>query len=323
MLLASTWTNVQIVVVDDHSTDGTGDIARRAANGDVRVIVLNNPDLPSGWIGKQWACHNGAKAATGSVLLFTDADTRHGPRLLARSMNAMREVRADLLSVGPTQLMESFWEQLVQPHIFGILAARFGDFKRMNRSTNPIDKSANGQFLLMTRATYDAVGGHEAVRTHIAEDLRLAQELTRLGFSVQIINATEDMWTRMYEGLDEIIAGWQKNVWAGGRDTINVGPAALAVIRALSAFVPLWEVAPAIVLVLALLGVVGTGALIWSALVVAINTLYWAVMHAATGSPIPYALLHPLASLVLMRIFAGAAWNGANVEWKGRKYESK
>src|ERR1035437_9367986 len=82
-ILATTWPGIEVIVVNDHSADDTGDIARRMAAGDSRVSAIDNRDLPEGWFGKQWACHNGASVARGTFLLFTDADTRHGPELLA------------------------------------------------------------------------------------------------------------------------------------------------------------------------------------------------------------------------------------------------
>lgn len=145
-VLGSTWPAFEVIVVDDHSADGTGDLARRAAAADPRVLVIENPDLPAGWFGKQWACHNGARAARGAFLLFTDADTRHGPELLARSMNAMRVRGADLFSVGGAQVMETFWERLVQPHIFSMIVARYGSTERLSRTTDPYGKLANGQY---------------------------------------------------------------------------------------------------------------------------------------------------------------------------------
>ncbi len=238
-ILSSHWPQIEVIVVDDQSSDGTGGIARRVASSDARVTVLANPDLPDGWIGKQWACHNGQRVARGSFLLFTDADTRHTPELLTRSMNAMRERRADLFTVGGSQTMETFWERLLQPHVFGMLVARFGDTERVNRSTNPLDKIANGQFMLMHRDAYDRAGGHEAVRTHVAEDLRLAQEWTRLGYSVQIVAGFDYMTTRMYEGFGEIWRGWE-NGRRRGLTTISAGPAVRLFLQIVAPLVPLW-----------------------------------------------------------------------------------
>ena len=322
-ILATTWPAIEVIVVDDHSADGTGDIARRLGAQDARVRVTDNPDLPEEWMGKQWACHTGQLAARGTFLLFTDADTRHGPVLLARSMNAMRERRADLFSVAGSQSMETFWERLLQPHVFGMLVARFGSTDRTNESRNPLDKIANGQFMLMRREVYDRTGGHEAVRTHVAEDLRFAQEWTRLGYSVQVVEGFDDMSTRMYAGFGEIWRGWGKNIWAAGRDTIQGGRAARALIRLVAPLVPLWEIAPTLAVVLALLGLAPAAVGVWGGIAYALSTLYWVVMHVGLRAPAWYAVLNPLASCVLLALFVRAAWRGDRVEWKGREYRSR
>jgi chlorobactene glucosyltransferase len=322
-ILGTTWPRMEVIVVNDHSTDGTGDIARAVSVSDARVTVIDNLDLPSGWFGKQWACHNGARNAKGAFVLFTDADTRHGPELLARSMNAMRERRADLFTVASSQLMATFWERLLQPHVFGILLARFGGTEHVSRSTNPYAKIANGQFILVRREVYDRAGGHEAVRTHVAEDLRLAQEWTRLGYSVQMIAAFDHMTTRMYEGFGEIWRGWGKNVWAAGRDTVPAGPAVEALLRVTTPLVPLWEIAPAVAIGLALAGFAPAAVGAWGAIVFALNTLFWLAMRAAFRAPLWYAVLHPVAAGVIGALFARAAWRGDRVEWKGRAYLSR
>jgi chlorobactene glucosyltransferase len=322
-ILGATWPRFELIVVDDHSTDGTGNLARAAASADPRVTVIDNPGLPAGWFGKQWACHNGARAARGSVLLFTDADTRHAPELLTRSMNAMRERRADLFTVAGTQTMGTFWERLLQPQVFGMLLARFGGTERVSRSGNPYGKIANGQFILVRRDVYDRAGGHEAVRAHVAEDLRLAQEWTRLGYSVQMVAGFDQMTTRMYEGFGELWRGWGKNIWAGGRDAMPGGPAAQAVFRVLAPFVPLWEIVPAIAIVLALAGVVPAVAGVWGAIAYACSAAFWIVMRRVFRAPVWYALIHPLAACVLAALLAQASWRGARVEWKGRRYVSR
>jgi chlorobactene glucosyltransferase len=321
-ILSTTWPAIEVIVVDDHSSDGTGEIARRVATTDARVKVIDNPDLPDGWIGKQWTCHNGQLAARGPFLLFTDADTRHGPELLIRSMNAMRERGADLFTVPGSQIVETFWERLLQPHVFGMIVARFGSTDRANDSTNPFDKIANGQFMLMRREVYDRAGGHEAVRTHVAEDLRFAQEWTRLGFSVQVVEGRDYMNTRMYAGFGEIWHGWGKNIWAAGRDTIQGGRAMRALVRIAAPLVPLWEIVPALAIVLALLGLVPAAAGAWGAIAYTLNTLFWVVMHVAFRAPAWYAVLNPLAACVLLALFVRAAWRNDRVEWKGRTYRS-
>ena len=322
-ILLTAYPNIEVIVVDDHSHDGTGDIAQRIAATDARVQVINNPDLPDGWFGKQWACHNGARAAIGALLCFTDADTRHGPELLSRSVNAMVARRADLFSVAGSQTMLTFWEKLIQPHIFVLLFAKYGGTEKVSRSTNPYDKIANGQYLLMRRDTYDRTGGHETVRTHVAEDLRMAQEWCRLGFSVQFVTGLEHMSTRMYEGLGEIIRGWGKNVYAAGRDSLDLGPIGHAVLRVIFPLPALWEIVPIGLGVGAVFGVVPPAVGIWGALVYAITAFYWGVVYRLAKQPVWRGLLHPLASAMIFVIFTRAAWKGDRVEWKGRAYQSK
>lgn len=320
-ILATAWPRVELIVVNDRSSDGTGDLAR--AIDDARVTVVDAPDLPEGWIGKQWACHNGARAATGSFLLFTDADTRHTPELLPRAMTALGERGADLFTVAGAQAMQTFWERLLQPHVFGMLGARFGGTERASASRNPHDKIANGQFMLLRRDVYERTGGHEAVRTHIAEDLRMAQAWTAAGYSVQIVTAFDFMSTRMYEGFGELWRGWGKNMWAAGRDTIAGGPAVRLVIRVLSPCLPLWEILPAVALLLALAGALPMALGVWGAVAFAANTLFWAGIQVAFRAPAWYALLHPLAACVLVGMFVRASWRGDRVEWKGRSYRSR
>src|SRR5690348_7901611 len=124
-ILATTYPALELIVVDDHSVDRTGDIARAAGASDARLRVLANPPLPDGWFGKQWACATGAAAATGELLLFTDADTWHAPELAVRAVNALRRSHADLLSVVGRQETHSFWERLLQPQILWMLLARY------------------------------------------------------------------------------------------------------------------------------------------------------------------------------------------------------
>lgn len=322
-ILTSRYPHFDVLVVDDHSTDGTGDLARGIAAIDDRVRVLANPALPEGWFGKQWACHNGANVAKGGLLLFTDADTRHGPELLARSVNALQARHADLLTVVGEQTLLGFWERLLQPHVFAMILLKFGGTETVSRSTGPYGKIANGQFMLMRRDVYRRAGGHEAVRAHVAEDLRMAQEWCRLGFSVQFVLGLDCLSTRMYESLGEIVRGWGKNVYAAGRDTIRLGRVGHALLRALYPLPALWELVPALMLALGALGIVSHGWMVWGAVAYGATALFWGAVGVWARQPVWYALLHPLAAAVMFYIFARAAWKGDAVEWKGRAYTSK
>ncbi len=322
-ILASQHPRFELIVVDDHSTDGTGDIARRVAANDPRARVLTNPDLPEGWFGKQWACQNGAALASGQILLFTDADTRHGPECLPRAVNARRIRGADLLSVAGQQLMESFWEKLVQPHIFMLLLTRFGGSETISRAKSPYGKVANGQYLMITREAYDRVGQHAAVRSHVGEDLMLGQAVTRAGMSVQMVTGIEHLFTRMYSGLGDIIRGWGKNVWAGGRDTLPLGPMGQRVLRVLFPLPPLWELVAPVAGLLAVAGVLPAAVGWWALAAYLFTSLGWIPPYLQAKQSLWYIWLNPMASAVLFWIFASASWRGQRVEWKGRQYVSR
>jgi chlorobactene glucosyltransferase len=317
-VLSSAYPRFEVIVVDDHSTDGTGEIAR--AIGDPRVRVIANPDLPKGWVGKQWACHNGAQHATGALLLFTDADTRHGPELLPRAVRAMQVRGADLMSVAGYQIMESFWEKAVQPQVFAMILLRYGGTDTMSRSTDPYAKIANGQYLLLRADRYRETGGHEAVKWHIAEDMRMAQEWTRRGLSVQLVVALSYMQTRMYASLREIIEGWGKNVYAGGRDAVPLGPLGQKLLRITFPAPALFTLAPVVGLVGGLVGAFSATVLAWGAISYAVAVLFWLVIYALSRQPVWYAFVYPIGAGVLLWIFTRAAWRGDNVMWKGRDY---
>jgi len=321
-ILKTTWPRVELFVVDDHSDDGTGEIARRIAAGDSRVTIIDAPPLPDGWFGKQWACHTAVRRAKGSVFVFTDADTMHAPALIARTITAMRTRGADMVSVMGTQELGTFWERVVMPQVFVLLLTRYGNSERMSRSTNPYNKIANGQFFVLGRAAYETIGGHEAVRSHVAEDMRIAQELCRTGHEVHIVQGLDYLSTRMYAGLGELIRGWGKNVYAAGRDTIKLGPVGKTLLRLVFPIPPLWYVAPALLALMSLAGFLPIAVLWWGAAAYGVTTLFWMAIAVQAKTPFWYGFLHPLGAFMMFVLFVRAAWRGDHVEWKGREYRS-
>ncbi|HEY7877638.1 MAG TPA: glycosyltransferase family 2 protein [Gemmatimonadaceae bacterium] len=325
---ASFYPALEIIVVDDHSDDETGAIARGEAARDARVRVIDAPVLADGWFGKQWACDRGAAESSGTLLCFTDADTFHGQELLTRSVNAMRARSLDFLSVLGRQLMRSFWERMVQPQVFAMLALRFGGARAVNASRRASGKLANGQFLLITRAAYDGIGGHAAVRDLVAEDLGLAQLLFRRGMRTELVDGRRHLATRMYTSLRGIVQGWMKNIYAGARSAAPFGSAGRVLLPLLLMIAPLANIAPPLVLVLGLLGLVSSSALSWAALATA-PTLAWWVYIYILARDIPrsrvlgFALGYPLGSAVLAYIIARAVFRGRRVEWRGREYSAR
>ncbi len=321
-VLTSNHPDLEVIVVDDHSTDETGGLARAVALDDARVRVIVPEPLPEGWFGKQWACWAGAAAATGDVLLFTDADTVHAPDLIARSVNAMRARGAELLSVAGRQELGTFWERVVQPQMFALLVARFGSTERVSTAKRPADAIANGQCIFVTRAAYDASGGHEAVRDKVAEDLALAQRFVRQGRRLALVAGLDQLSTRMYTSLDEIVRGWRKNVYVGGRDAMPEGRLVRALFPVALLGAPLFSLAPVTVFLAGLVGLTSPLAFLWATGCVVVTLVFWMAAYAFQRLPVWYAAAYPLGLLVVLYIAVAALVRGASVEWKGRAYRA-
>lgn len=320
-VLRSHYPRLEVVVVNDRSADGTGIIAREVALNDQRVRVIDAQPLPDGWLGKQWACVQGAAAARGELLCFTDADTVHGRDLLTRSVAMLRHHDLDFVTVAGSQRLVSFWERVVQPHVFTLLALRYGGPAAVNRSRRTVDKIANGQFMLFTRASYRDIGGHEAVRGRVAEDLALAQILFERGKRTMVALGLAQLSTRMYGSLAEIVRGWMKNVYAGGLDAAPFGAAGRALLPLALLATPCAMLAPVVVLLLALFGLASSSALLWAATCTVIMLIWWSFSYAVAARLSPaYALAFPLGAAVLVYIIVRAVSRGARVEWKGREY---
>ncbi len=323
-ILSATYPNIEVIVVDDSSKDGTADIARTAAKGDPRLRVITCPPLPEGWFGKQWACAVGAKIAGGSVLQFTDADTMHAPDLVTRSMNAMRGVRAQLFSVAGRQEFGGFWEKVIQPQVFTILSMRYGGTESVNQSTSVANKIANGQCIFVTHDSYNAIGGHASVRTSVAEDLMLAQKFFAARKRVVLMLGVNQLSTRMYASLREIVDGWRKNVFAGGLNTVPFGRIGRTMLPLFLLLPPLMELLPPLALVISVTEhTVGTTLFLWAAISTAVTLLWWLVVYLTMRENPVYALAYPLGALLLLYIFLSAVIRGRRVSWKGRTYISQ
>ena len=135
----------------------------------------------------------------------------------------MHSRKADLLTVAGAQELGSFWERMIQPQVFAIMLARYGGTEVVNESRRATEKIANGQCIFVTRAAYTETGGHGAVRDKVAEDLAMAQLWFTLGRRSFLVLGLTQLSTRMYTSLRELVEGWGKNIYAGGRDTVPFG----------------------------------------------------------------------------------------------------
>jgi chlorobactene glucosyltransferase len=319
-ILATKYPNIQVLLIDDRSTDDTRAIAQRLATRDSRLSVISGEELPKGWYGKPWACWQGYQLAAGTLLLFTDADTEHGPELLPRAVGAIEALRMDLLTVMPLQEMLTFWERVAQPMWFLLLGLRYAPFmKDGNMSRNPRHAIANGQFILVTRDSYEWVGGHRKVYDTVIEDLKLAVCYTEAGRRMFFAVADQDMKTRMYAGLPELLEGWSKNFFRGVLET--AGSRWLAYVLALwSLFNQFFFLVPLGVLVAGIVARDAAAIAFGASGYLGLAILFGTILRSGRA-PAWYGLLHPLTALTTMRIMWRAIRRGSRkIEWKGRTY---
>lgn len=315
-ILASTYPGLELLVVDDRSTDETAAIGERIAATDPRLRIVRGEPLPDGWYGKPWACFQGYRAARGELLLFTDADTVHEPELLARAVGAGIEANADLVTVAPHQECGSFWERIIMPQVWVLLGLRYQP-DTVNHARHARDVIANGQFILVRRTAYEAIGTHEAVRMEVAEDLALAQAFWRAGKVLRFAFAETLMTTRMYTNLREIVEGWSKNVYLGGRRSYPDEPVLRALVPVTLSVAMLFWLLPPLALARSLSPATQSAAEI----AVLASLGFWMLISIGMRIPVWFALGYPLGAIMTLYIVLRSTLRGRDrVEWKGRIY---
>ena len=212
----------EVVVVNDQSSDSTGEILRRLAAGQPKLRVCEAGPLPAGWVGKNHAASLGAQKAACDWLLFTDADALHLPGSTARALAEANSRGADLVSYSPGQEMHTWWERALIPFVFCRLSQLYS-YAAINDPDSPA-AAANGQYLLIRRKVYEQIGGHAAVRDEVLEDVALARLAKSAGFRLHFAPGDHICRVRMYASFRAMWEGWSKNLlplvsWSGQRVT--------------------------------------------------------------------------------------------------------
>lgn len=316
-VLAQSHKHVNVIVVNDQSTDRTGQILKDLCARDQRVLAIDGENLPDGWVGKGWALYQGHKRATGEWIVLLDADVRLEPWAIEQVVSFAEQRQIDFLNPYPYFVNLTFWERLMQPLLWGIVRIRFpliGVNQTLTRA-NPAFAMAFGPMIVVRKSAYDAVDGHRHVAMDILEDVALAKLMRKRGYRTYVINGKNVFRVRMYENLKQLMDGWSKTAF--GAMGYNLPLMLLAI------FSLFWAAGqPFVTLVYGWL----TGTELWLRLGLfqVMGVLLRRLLdHHENSFPVWTILLHPLAIAVVLYIQSRAVWQyyfGA-YNWKDRAYK--
>jgi len=306
-LLAQTYPAIEIIVVDDRSTDATAAILAGIADDRLRVVTGVEP--PPGWLGKPWALYQASGYARGELLLFIDADIHYEPGAVAAAVARIEEAGVAMIALLPRIEMHGFWEHLAMPNLataaFSVLPLWLTNHTRSRTLA-----VGGGPGNLVRRSAYDAAGGHEALKDSVVDDVALARLLRRSGRRTEMVRADDLVSVRMYHGLREVIDGFTKNTFA-------VFGRSYALMIAAVTFTLIVHVLP---YVFALMGDP------ISLATVAVITLVRLILFSSLGYRLDNAVLGDVPMVLLWcLIFFRSAWVTGirrRLLWRGRRYDA-
>jgi len=297
----------EIIVVNDQSTDKTAEIVRGLMAKLPQLQLLETREVPAGWVGKNNAVALGARQAKTPFLLFTDADAELQPGAAARALQIARQNEAALVSFSPEQIVASWYERALIPFVY-LRLARYFSYQTIS---DPKSKAAaaNGQFLMMRRDAYDAIGGHAAVAGDVLEDVALARKAKAAGFRIWFGPGTGIVYARMYRSFGAMWEGWKKNLY------LLVGGTPVAVLREMEAVIP-W-----IPLAIMLVG-------LWFPFAMFVGVMFLLIRQFLYGGELSrnqYPSRFIVYYVPAVALYAGVLWASyrahakGKVAWKGRE----
>jgi glycosyltransferase involved in cell wall biosynthesis len=298
----------EILVVNDQSSDATTSIVSGLMQRVPNLRLLETDGLPDGWVGKNHALWVGVQKALSPWLLFTDADAKHASNSVARALQIANEQQAALVSFSPEQVSRNWYEKALIPFIYLRLAKKFS-YDQVNDPTSPI-AAANGQFLLIRRDVYDAIGGHRGVAGEVLEDLAIAMRVKQAGHRIWFGSGKGLVSTRMYASFGAMWEGWKKNLYR------LMGGTPWAVFREIESTLP-W-----IPILLILIGIKFPLLLFLGVLFLIARQTIYGLDLARNHYPFSFIFYYVPAAF----LYAGVLWASyrshakGRIAWKGREY---
>jgi len=213
-LVSQSHTNFEIIVLDDHSEDNTAGIVQEFAAGNSKIKLVSGKELPSGWLGKNWACNQLAEYARANILIFIDSDVVLSPNAIQNALNMLKANDLGMLSSFPTQIIPSIGSYLVTP-LMNWLLLTFLPLRQVFASKRGSLVAANGQFIVFKKEAYETIGGHVSVADNVVEDMELARLIKTSGLRIMTALGGSEIMCRMYSTFSEAADGFAKNFYPG------------------------------------------------------------------------------------------------------------
>lgn len=314
---ANSGVDMEIVVMDDHSEDGTAAVVRELATNDPRVRLEQAPPLPAGWNGKQHACYTLARISRHPLLVFLDADVVLSSTAILRMTAFLDRSEAHLASGFPREDTGTFWERLVIPLIHFLLLS-YLPLARMRKSLSPIYAAGCGQLFIARREAYELVRGHAAIKSSMHDGIKLPYAFRKAGFATDLFDATSLASCRMYQNGREVWQGFTKNATEGMASPKAILPWTLLLFGG--------QVLPILLLSSSLFGVTTTAVTCFAFVGSMLAYITRLLLTVRFRQSISGALLHPAGILVVLAMQWAALGKyliGKPSSWKGREQRLK
>ena len=308
--------NIEILVLDDNSTDNTAKIVQKLSKKYPNLKYYRGEPLKKGWLGKSYACHQLAKHARGKYIIFTDADTLHFPNSISSAVACLIRYKVDALSVFPMQIMVTMHERMMVPFGNYIILVLF-PLDLIRRVKNAMFCTAIGQFMLFKKEVYKKIGGHGSIKGKVLEDVRISKQVKKSGYEFMICDGRSNLYCRMYRSFRDVVTGYSRVLFAAFDYNLFMMSMAVTMITAIF-------LAPFIMLPVGIIfnmPFLAIELIILQIIIILITRVIFSIRFKCKTA---YILLHPVAMIYVIAIAIKSILDirfGMGLIWKGRVYD--